>query len=216
MGDISNKTLALLVGVAIVISLVGIFSAPKGGIVYITGRGTTGTTAYNVESELTINVTQTSVNFGNGRVETGYTYCTVSSNYTDGGSETPGSATDGCGGEWIGENTRSFIVRNDGTVRVNITIESTKLAAGFIPTYGTPTITPVYQFRAYSAETDACASGLAGDWTEISNTTPKVICSDLANADSSDELSVPIRLTIPDNVMNGTYSDTVTFAAIQS
>ena len=113
MGDISNKTLALLVGVAIVISLVGIFSVPKGGIVYITGRGTTGTTSYGVQSELTINVTQTAVAFQSGKVETGYTSCVVSSNYTDAATETSGSASSGCGGNWTGTNTRSFIVRND-------------------------------------------------------------------------------------------------------
>jgi hypothetical protein len=218
MGDISNKTLALLVGVAIVISLVGIFSVPKGGIVYLTGRGTTGTTSYGVQSELTINVTQTAVAFQSGKVETGYTSCVVSSNYTTNAVETVGSASAGCGGNWTGTNTRSFIVRNDGTVNVNITVQSAKLAAGFIPTYGTPTVTPTYDFKSFDADgTGACISAdLVSSWTAMSNTTAKVICSNLSNADATDELSVPIQLTIPDNVMNGTYSDTVTFAAIQS
>jgi len=218
MGDISNKTLALLVGVAIVISLVGIFSVPKGGIVYITGRGTTGTTSYNVQSELTINVTQTAVAFGTGKVNTGDNNCTVSSNYTTGGTETSGSASTGCGGNWTGVNTRSFIVRNDGTVNVNVTVQSGKSAATFIPTYGTPSVTQTYDFQSYSAETGACIGddGLVSTWTAMTNTTASIICQNLSTSDGSDELSIPIRLTIPDNVQNGTYTDTVTFAAIQS
>jgi len=217
MGDISNKTLALLVGVAIVISLVGIFSVPKGGIVYITGRGTTGTTSYGVLSELTINVTQTAVNFGTGRVLTGYNNCTISSNYTEESEMMEGSASPGCGGNWTSTIANGFIVRNDGTVNVNVTVKSTKLAAGFIPTYGTPSVTPTYDFESYNAEAMSCVSGdTVTHWTAMSNTTEKVICSNLSNADSHDELSVPIQLTIPDNVMNGTYSDTVTFAATQS
>ena len=218
MGDISNKTLALLVGVAIVISLVGIFSVPKGGIVYITGRGTTGTTSYGVQSELTINVTQTAVAFGSGKVETGYNSCVVASNSTQSGTETVGTASAGCGGNWTGVNTRSFIVRNDGTVNVNVTVQSGKNATEFIPTYGAPVVTQAYEFMSYSAETGACVdgSGLVGSFTAMSKAAGLVICANLSTAEGSDELSVPIQLTIPDNVMNGTYSDTVTFAAIQS
>jgi hypothetical protein len=218
MGDLSNKTVALLVVIATIIFFVGITSVPKGGIVYLTGRGTTGVTSYWVQSELTINVTQTAVAFQSGKVETGYNNCTLNSNYTDNATETTGSASAGCVGNWTGYNTRSFIVRNDGTVNVNITVQGTKLAAGFIPTYGTPTVTPEYNFKSYDADgTGACISAdLITDWTAMTNATATVICSNLAMSDSTDELSVPIQLVIPDNVMNGTYSDTVTFAAIQS
>jgi len=65
--DISNKTLAVLVGLAIIISLAGIIFAPKGGV--ITGRAPqdTGTASVDVLGYLGVDVLTgyNAINFGN-------------------------------------------------------------------------------------------------------------------------------------------------------
>ena len=68
MSDLSNRTILLLILVSIIISFVGIFSAPK-GITYITGFASSGSSSvsFDIASEASVLVTR-SIDFGSGRV----------------------------------------------------------------------------------------------------------------------------------------------------
>ena len=62
MTDISNKTLAVIVGVALVVSLVGLFNLPN-SIGLLTGLGTTGQARINITANAELNVTVATVDW---------------------------------------------------------------------------------------------------------------------------------------------------------
>ncbi|MBW3022472.1 hypothetical protein KY308_00005, partial [Candidatus Woesearchaeota archaeon] len=113
MGDVSNKTLAILVGVAIVVSIIGLLSVGRGGITYITARAGSGEgpVSVNLTSEISILVTD-SIDFGNGRVNSTATNATLDSDAgtVDGGSWTP--------------ITEYIKIENDGTVNISVNVSA--------------------------------------------------------------------------------------------
>ena len=120
MADISNKTLALLVGVAIVVSVVGIFVAQEGA--QITGYGTTETGVVNltIAASVSINVTG-DIEFGVGTVAgTTQDFADLFSNN--------GTVR---GGNWT-FSSQFITIENDGTVNVTLNVRSDKNATGFI------------------------------------------------------------------------------------
>lgn len=130
--DISNRTLGILVGVAIVVSLLGILSAKQPEVFYylLTGFQTAGngTVTTEITRNNVISVTGT-INFG-----TGYIYGNNSdqpfllnstSTYAGGGNRCSPNATfagSSCqmGG---GNSTNRFIVQNDGNINVTIIMD---------------------------------------------------------------------------------------------
>ncbi len=200
MGDISNKTLAILVGIAIVISLVGILSVSKGGVVYLSGAGTTAPVTFNATSETTITVTG-SIDWGNGRVNSDAPNATLDSN--------AGTVT---GGSW-GAIEDYILVRNDGTVNitVNLSADGDNNAAGLIG--GT---NPEFQIKGNITESSACAGTLVQTWTDMPNSTetPINIC-DLLNhgPNTNDEFNVSARIVVPSDAEVGARNATLTFSA---
>lgn len=72
--DISNKTLAILAGIAIVVSVIGLFI--RGAPVSITGMAPnsneTGTVQGTIQSNVQVNLSDNTINFGNVRNEDVY------------------------------------------------------------------------------------------------------------------------------------------------
>ncbi len=208
MSDISNKTLAILIGIAIVISLVGILSVGRGGVVYLTGTATSGQgpVAFNATSEVSILV-QDSINFGNGRVDSTANNATLDSEST--------SAT---GGSWTFSAQR-INIDNDGTVNIsiNVSADGDNNAAGLIG--GT---SPLFQIKISQEEGTACvgstkvtdyANGAVPNSTE----TPLTICSLLNfGPQTSDEINISSRMVVPSDTEAGARNATLTFSATQA
>ena len=119
--DISNKTLAWLLIGAIIVSILGTFTAlnriQKLGI---TGAATTtqGTATVNITTSQSIRFAVATIDWGTGGVNTtaGYNNCTL---YTDGTSNGPG-----CYG--FDTVSQGLVLENDGNQNVNVTIVSDK------------------------------------------------------------------------------------------
>ena len=204
MSDISNKTLAILVGIAIVISLVGILSIGKGGIVYMTGKGTSGAgpVTFNATSEVSIKVTG-SIDWGNGRVNSTATSATLDSN-----------AGTVVGGTWSAI-TKYIVIENDGTVNisVNLSADGSNNAAGLVG--GT---SPTFQMKAIETESGACAGTLGTTYTDVPSSAeiPFNICDLLQYGLTVDQFNVSAKLVIPSDAPAGARNATITFSATQA
>ena len=202
MGDVSNKTLAILVGVAIVVSLIGLLSVGRGGITYLTGMSGSGTgpVSVNLSSEVSILITS-SIDFGNGRVNSTNPNATLDSdaNTVVGGSWTP---------------VQKYIkVENDGTVNisVNVSADGNNRAAGLIG--GT---NPLFQLKGVATEASSCVT-LGTTYTNVPNSTeaPFNICDRLRFGKTNDEFNVSALVAIPSDAGTGQRNATLTFSASQ-
>jgi hypothetical protein len=122
MADISNKMLGVIVGIALVISIVGLFSIPNEGFTFI-GFGTTGQARINITSSAALNVTQTTIDFGNGTVSQGYPGNCVMS--TRDAVRDPNNCFTATVGLKDSPTPFDFDIVNVGNVVLNVTINST-------------------------------------------------------------------------------------------
>src|SRR3989344_277298 len=129
MADISNKTLAVLVVLAIVVSLVGIFSIHQGGITGAAFANTTsqlGTTNFTVATLVTVTLDDNAIQFGTGIVNT-----SISNNAT---LDSFNATTLGGEGFRIGNNTDqssasvadSIHIRNAGNLDFALDVNSSQ------------------------------------------------------------------------------------------
>jgi len=129
--EISNKTLATLLVIAIIVSIGGtLISLNRLSKFGITGFATSGTAKVNltVTSSAGITVSQ-AIDFGSGYADTG-TNCTMESNLSS------GSRSTNCKGDWaiaIADPTKRYIiVQNTGNVPGNITINASANASSWL------------------------------------------------------------------------------------
>jgi len=208
MTEISNKFLAFLLVIAIIVTIVGAwYSVGKvNDLARITGYGTEGYVNITINNFTSINVTATDCNFGSGYVNTGNLFAVLN----------PGDSSGDCSAtaysaNWTNQtvyNPQCMDVMNDGNQRIAINVSSTKDADGFLG--GT---SPEYKVWSYSKESAACyGDGIAYNGIDIS-TTSKKICDCLFVEDTKDELYVGCYLHVPNDAPTGVKTDTWTFTA---
>ncbi|MEM5808210.1 MAG: hypothetical protein QW818_03705 [Candidatus Aenigmatarchaeota archaeon] len=189
---VSNNVLAGLLIIAIVVSVGGIMyqlSLPRIPIT-ITGQAT-GTAQVQIASLATISLPTDTVNFGS-----------VQNNEV--------------------KNTTSldpypFVVRNEGTVDINITINASQLWYGTGAT-GTSTY---YRFNATVNETGSVYNTTQNvDLRSITNmpigATQEWVANCTKFTNANDEIRVHIFITVPDDEPAGPKSSTVTMTASQA
>lgn len=198
MGDISNKTLAILVGVAIVISVIGILSVGKPSILYITGAGTTdsGNVSVNITEEISVQV-EFNVNFGNGRVLGDNTSATLESSGT---SATGGSWT------WAAQYVR---VENDGTVNETLNVSADTSATDWLG--GT---SPNLEIKGHVTEANACnnATWLAIYRAIATANADITLCPNLQFGTGKDEVNTSVKLTVPSDAEVGQKDVVLTYS----
>ncbi len=205
MSEPQNKTIALILLLAAIASIAGFWVLQ--GKTQFTGlvANPTGTVTAFVAATTDIALQQSTVNFGN--VGVGKTF-------------TSGTSFGACG-EPLGNysNASRFLIRNDGSVFVNITISATAL---FNSTSGNNSN---YRFNSgclpNNATAAACPNGnLCGDYTlpwydmPLSSST-YVVCG-VNHTDNYDYAIVGIQITVPQGEAAGTRTSTVTFTASQA
>ena len=211
MADISNSTLGVLVGIALVVSLIGLFSLPQGGLSSITGLGTTGVARINITEAARVNVTTTLIDFGNGTLKQGETSCTLS-------SDRDGDINDCFQEEFGNDGPKSggFQLVNSGSVNINVTVRGTKngsLTSGSTSFWGQANGAYLYRCNGHGNGTDA-----QNNFTVVQNFTEAntLLCmGDLPSADGTDGFHVDINITIPEGA-TGLFNDTLTFGASAS
>lgn len=206
--DLSNKFLAWLLVIAILITLIGtIYSVNRiNRLSSITGYGIQGYVNVSITQWVMLNITQPDCNFGSGYVTPPYAYAILH----------PGASGGGCGepdtkNNWTNTtayNPDCMVVRNDGNVKIKVDVSSGKNATIFIG--GTD---PEYKVWSLNKEDGACESGAVSFPGIEMNASNKTICSSLKPGDANDELYVGCYLKIPDNAAPAAKADTWTFTA---
>ncbi|MBN1503330.1 hypothetical protein JW930_07360 [Candidatus Woesearchaeota archaeon] len=222
MEDISNRTLALLLIIALVISFGGTIvslnrlskiSLP--GIVPTTGRGTTeyGSTNITVLNALSIRLVENSVDFGVGRVNE----TTTCANQGFANMVSGNSAYDDEGDCWIestgGSPTTGFIVENDGNINASVSIRGPTNAHFFESYSGS---NPYGLWWRANASDNGCA-GSRNDSVYIQFDQNETLCTNVMwdGTVNDDTLAVMVNLTIPKDLPDGDYENTsITFYAI--
>lgn len=206
--EVSNKTLAALLVVAIVISLGGSLMALNKLEAGPTARAATtqGTASLNVQAQAIVNVTTTSVDFGNVTVASGDLSCTLDSSTGGVGTCDPSSTT--------GTSANGgFVFENIGNVNINVSVTAGKSAATFIG--GTQDGGPAYNWK--------CATKL-GTGTPVvstytgSSTSPVLCYGNMAYSTTpgENEAYLDIQVKVPSDATPGSKTDTITFTASQA
>jgi len=202
----SNKTLALLLVAAIVVSLGGtIVSLNKlGQLETMTGRAVAGTATLTVNATATLDVTDTTIVFGSGSLSAGNDTCTLSSNAS---AVSPA----GCG-TWTWTTGDRFVFDNVGSASITVTIQSNATAAQFIG--GT---SPGFKYYCADTEGDAGGEGysLGSTWTDFSGSAGQGCVTGLKAEAVNDSEGMYVQATIGLGA-SGAKSATITFSATAS
>lgn len=188
---VSNIILAVLVVVAIVVSVAGIsmnLMIPRAPLETITGQ-ITGTAQVQVAPQVLITLPVSTVDFGSIYV----------GNVTNTSDFTPSP----------------FLVQNDGSVDINITTNASQLWSGT----GATGTSIYYRFQSAENETGSVpsTSDLVTTWTNIPVTeNPIKFATRLDYTNSTDTLKGHIYLDVPSDEPAGDKSSTVTFIATQA
>ncbi len=212
MTDISNKGLALILLVAMVISVGGtIFTLSKldsygGSIGYVTVNET-GKTNFSITSSLSIRFTDLTVmQFGAGYVNDTIPSgnCVINSTMD---AAAIGAAASGCIGFNTTISSRNLTIENDGNILANVSFNFTKNATNFIG--GT---TPSFQFLIKNNETGSCGTIMNGStWTEVNingaNGSSGVrVCNMFNTSDTNDTFYAALAVTIPKTASTGGHT----------
>jgi hypothetical protein len=218
MDEISNKTLATLLVVAIVISLAGTFFAMR-GVSQVTNVITgalptaTGTTKVYINQTVSITLRNNNVDFGAGYRNSSVVADAAECNLTS------SAAQPSC---WVNTGTYNpsdFWLENDGNVYANVTINST-VAANYFNTCGTTTIIagdPDYTWAGKELASGGCGAAYGTLDTSEGQFTGahQLLCTNLSADDSVDDFNVTIKLYVPTGP-SGQCDNNVVFTAARS
>jgi hypothetical protein len=193
--DINNKTLALFLVGAIIISLAGtIISLNRLAQIGPTGYATVvanATATLDVSTVTSIRYAQNAINFGTGSVNTSYgnQYCYLTVNAST-------FTKNGCtAGGFTGSPT-AFQVENDGNTYLSVTMNCSSNSTTFLGGTG-----PSMKFTVAHNESSSCIGNFSSynaSWTELGlPSATYIICTNLSYADASDSLLIGVNLTIP-------------------
>ncbi len=205
--DISNRALALLLLMAIIISVAGTLVSlnklsQKSGTTGYAVSTDASTASVTIQSNTVLRFVVNSIDFGTGYVNTsgGYIKCIMNLS-----TNTTTITKTGCAN--FNTTGNPLVLENAGTTFLNVTINSTKDASTFIG--GT---SPAFQYMIAENETGSCKGTLSSvAWTTVVAGTAQNICSNLTYIDSNDSLKMGIQVTIPyDSGVGGTDTFTAT------
>jgi len=194
MTDLSNKTLAVLIGLVLVVSLVGTWTVLNRMSVSLAGAFSTegqGTVSADVGETVSIAMVAQAINFSN--VYTGSPY--NSSN----------CGTDAVTGQCY------FTIKNDGTVTVNITAKnSTSPALWTSGAY----VASDYQLYAEDNSTNGAVDLTANESSPINVThAGSKILGSLPITNGANTVNVRAKIYVPAQESYGVKTGTITFTA---
>jgi len=212
MDEISNKTLAILLIAAIVVSLGGTLislnrlakiKAPI--ITGFYGAAEEALVQLEISSLVQVNFTTDTIDWGSGYVKAGYDFCVLNSY----------DASIGANCSSFTPQTAGLVLENIGNRNVTLNITMQKNAADFIGG-----ASPVCQWNVSELESGS-APGLEltpGDWQSCS-TTAVVVCNSTGDGflatDATDTLNFDVLVQIPSDAAPGTKSNVMTASAAQ-
>lgn len=219
MDDISNRTLALLLVTAIVVSL--------GATVYTlnylgrfrgfgvpTGRAPSdlGNVSLEVSNQVSIFLSTSVIDFGTGFVNTS---CSLLTEYSHANLTAGATYTDDTDCWTAPEAPTSWILENNGNLNATVALrgpDNSTFFNDFVSSWLNETRVAV---RSRNDTTPGgCAGTLLTSWSLMNwNST---VCSDLL-WDSADSIAIDVQVWLPKDIGSGTYSNaSVEFYAVQS
>ena len=200
--DMSNKSLALLLVAAIVISLGGtLISLQKIGETGITGMAESGKINVSVTSNAACKI-DSNVSFGSDAAPGSITE--LSSNLNN-----PGSFTD-CSGSNCGMQ-----INNTGNEDLNVNFSSAQNAS-FIG--GPDVVAADFEFMSRDGDNSGSEGGCqAGTqtWTDVT-TSETVICSNLTPSASADMMTIEYNVTLREDTPTGSKGASITIDCSQA
>ncbi len=210
--DLSNKTLAILLGVSIVISLGGLAIFMSRGGEQVTGAATSpvAIARINITERASINWTVYTVDWGTGYVGDNALYCLMDTEGTRDALNCTNFTT-------VYEGLR---LENDGNRVVTVNLSSNASAADFLG--GTD---PLFQWKLMNNESDACGTHIAGNacsinasalqyqtYTDVS-TAPVEACPCFKFQNANDTINVELLVKVPSDSYTGVREATITAIA---
>jgi len=187
--QVSNKTLAMFLVAAIVVSIAGtLIGLNKIGSIGTTGyaTGTANLTIYT-NSSIRFAAGFEGANWGSGTITAG-TNCSL---------ETDGGNTGGC--ENFTTVSNDLVIENDGNTFLEVNLSANETAATLLPGCLEP---PLFQFNATKNETTSCETGATDmnynltTWSQF-NLNGSILCTNLSFEDTKDSIGLALNVTIP-------------------
>ena len=226
--EISNKTLAVLLIVAIALSLGGtlvslnrISSIARGPAItgYVSSMFNTGTTNVTIQTTASLRFAVNLLDFGKGAVNTtaGNTLCSIASS-TAGGTK---AANTQCINFTAVGSIYSLQLENDGDMNLTVNMSADKNATNFIG--GGASGAEQFLWTVGNNETNSCNNITGpgtGNWSNM-NTTSMLVCSTgygaamggLGFITTQNSLAININLTIPSDSTKTTSNNLATITA---
>jgi len=200
MRRVSNRTLAVFLIIAIIISFVGTLASLNKLGKGVTGFGTIGEVNVTITQQAAFNLTFPSIHFGTGYVSPDSDNAYLSS---EKGTSTGWTST-------VGFSAGGIVIENVGNTDLNITFHLAENTSSFIG--GTNS---QFYYKSAENETNSCNGSVGGDI--VSTPTPilaandnRTICSNLSSRGTADALDFYVNLTIPQDA-SGTKGVVITF-----
>jgi hypothetical protein len=211
--DISNKSLAIMLALSIVISLGGLVVFLTKGGEQITGAATTPTAIarINITSRASINWTVATVDWGTGYVNDTATYCLLN---TEGINDLANCTN-------FTTVTQGLRLENDGNRVVQLNLSSNVSAAQFIG--GT---SPLFQWKMANNESDSCGNQQPGNTCSLNSsalqyqgayadvsTASVEVCPCYKFQNTNDTINVELQVRVPSDSYYGVREATLTAIA---
>lgn len=196
MKEISNRALAILAVIAIVISIASLFSYRTGDITHITGRAASSIGTVSAEiAEVSVTV-KDNIDFGSGRVYPESVNATLDSyaGTVEGGTWSP-----------VQEYIR---VENNGKSSISVSVNAGKNSNSAALIGGT---SPRFQVKVVAEKSGSCR-GLQADYKDVpeSEDAPLILCGIVPPGSG---FNVAVKLVIPSDASTGQRNTMLIFSA---
>ncbi len=205
--EISNKTLAMLLVAAIVVSLGGtLVSLNRLGEVGVSGYATqqSGLANLTIESEVGIYLDDALIFFGSGALNGSLAdsdQAILESNSTNSYPN----------GTWDWTTADNFGLRNTGNVEANVTVTAEDPSVWI----GTNAAAWIAVTNGETGKSNACTTDLGDDWQTL-GTSSVVVCGELENTEANNFINLSVRVKVPRGVVNDEKANSVVFNAAES
>jgi hypothetical protein len=161
-------------------------------------------------SYVSINLTNSVIDFGNGQLNEGVSNATLFTNGNNSASILRGNWTDS-------PNTRAFVLKNIGNVNCSVYIKTSKNASDFFNSLSNTN--QEYKMNFSNKEAGSCTAlsnnGHQNQWTNVVKDPGQLlVCNNFGFYENQNSIYIDILLTVPFDYQNtGTLDDTITISA---